>query len=128
MSLRSATFDGTWKQTSETAVDLRVCECCSTTVAVTADGPITAFRDRSDKDVRDIGVSRLENNAWTAAQIVHNDGWTIPACPVNGPMLSARESQCRGRLVHGAETNRARLRSMLERCRPHMGRPPNQAG
>jgi hypothetical protein len=91
MSVRSATFDGNWKQTSDAAVDLRVCECCSTTVAVTADGPITAFRDRSDKEVRDIAVSRLENKAWTAAQIIHNDGWTIPACPVNGPMLSAKD-------------------------------------
>lgn len=89
MSVRSATFDRSWKQTSETAVDVRVCECCSTTTAVTADGPITAFRDRSDKEVRDIAVSRLENSRWTPSQIVHNDGWTVPACPVNGPMLSA---------------------------------------
>ena len=91
MSIRSATFDRAWKQTTDAAVDLRVCECCSTTVAVTAEGPITAFRDRSDKEVRDIAVSRLENNSWTAAQTVHNDGWTIPACPVNGPMLSAKD-------------------------------------
>ncbi len=91
MSIRSATFDRAWKQTSDTAVDVRVCECCSTTVAVTADGPITAFRDRSDKEVRDIAVSRLSGATWTPAQIVHNDGWTIPACPVNGPMLSAKD-------------------------------------
>jgi hypothetical protein len=91
MSLRAATFDRRWTQTSDTAVDLRVCECCSTTVAVTAEGPITAFRDRSETDVRDIAVSRLENQAWTRAQLVHNDGWMIPACPVNGPMLSAMD-------------------------------------
>lgn len=89
MSLRSATFDRTWKQTSDTAVDVRVCECCSTTVAMTSDGPLAAFRDRSDKEVRDIAVSRLEGRNWTPAQLVHADGWTIPACPVNGPMLSA---------------------------------------
>jgi hypothetical protein len=91
MSLRAATFDRRWKQTSDTAVDLRVCECCSTTVAVTSEGPITAFRDRSETEVRDIAVSRLENQTWTAPQLVHNDGWTIPACPVNGPMLSAKD-------------------------------------
>ncbi len=89
MSLRSATFDRAWKQTSDAAVDLRVCECCSTTVAVTADGPLTAFRDRSDTEVRDISVSRLEAGTWTEPRLVHNDNWTIPACPVNGPMLSA---------------------------------------
>jgi hypothetical protein len=40
--------------------------------------------------VRDIYVSRLENGKWTEAARVHEDGWTIPACPVNGPMLAAR--------------------------------------
>ena len=34
-------------------------------VAVTSDGVITAFRDRSDKEIRDIAVSRLENGTWT---------------------------------------------------------------
>ena len=89
MSLRAATYNRAWKQTGEAAVDVRVCECCSTTVAVTSDGPLVAFRDRSDKEVRDIAVSRLEAGNWTPAQLVHADGWTIPACPVNGPMLSA---------------------------------------
>jgi hypothetical protein len=90
MSLRAATFDNAWKQATDVAVDLRVCECCSTTVAVTPDGPVTAYRDRSNTDVRDIAVSRLENGAWTGPQIVHDDNWMIPACPVNGPMLGAR--------------------------------------
>jgi hypothetical protein len=89
MSLRAAAFDATWKQTGEDAVDLRVCECCPTTTTVTADGPLVAYRDRSDKDVRDIRVSRLENGKWNEGPIVHQDGWTIPACPVNGPALSA---------------------------------------
>jgi hypothetical protein len=35
-------------------------------------------------------VSRLEKGRWTAPQAVHADGWKIAACPVNGPMLSAR--------------------------------------
>jgi hypothetical protein len=93
MSLRSATFDRAWKQTSDLSVDARVCECCSTTTAVTTDGPITAYRGRSDTEVRDIAVSRLQNGAWTPGQLVHADGWMIPACPVNGPMLSAQGTQ-----------------------------------
>ncbi len=91
MSLRAATYDAGWMRTSESAVDTRVCECCSTTAAVTADGVITAFRDRSPKDVRDIAVSRLEQGRWTPATTVHDDSWVINACPVNGPMLSAHE-------------------------------------
>jgi hypothetical protein len=90
MSVRFATFDAGWKQTSEMPVDLRVCECCPTAAAVTSEGPIVAFRNRSEDEIRDIYVSRLEGGKWTEPQAVHNDGWKIPACPVNGPMLSAR--------------------------------------
>jgi hypothetical protein len=90
MSVRFATFDGNWKRTSELPVDLRVCECCPTTAAVTSEGPIAAFRNRTDDEVRDIYVARLENGKWTEPRPVYDDGWKINACPVNGPMLSAR--------------------------------------
>jgi hypothetical protein len=93
MSLRFATFDSAWKQTADQPLDLRVCECCPTTVAMTADGPIVAYRDRSKDEVRDIHVTRLENGKWTDPAAVHADGWKIPACPVNGPALSARGRQ-----------------------------------
>jgi hypothetical protein len=90
MSVRFGAFDRDWKQVSEMPVDLRVCECCPTTAVVTADGPIAAFRNRSEGEIRDIYISRLENGAWTEPRAVHDDGWNINACPVNGPMLSAR--------------------------------------
>ena len=90
MSVRFAAFDRGWQQTSETPIDLRVCECCPTAAAMTADGPIAAFRNRTEDEVRDIHVSRYENGRWTESRAVHEDGWTINACPVNGPMLSAR--------------------------------------
>ncbi|MGQ0735908.1 MAG: sialidase family protein [Acidobacteriota bacterium] len=90
MTLRFAAFDRHWKQTADTGVDLRVCECCPTAATVTADGPIVAYRDRSDGEIRDIYVSRLERGAWTTPSAVHADNWKIPACPVNGPSLSAR--------------------------------------
>jgi hypothetical protein len=90
MSVRFAAFDRAWQQTSELAVDLRVCECCPTAAAVTSDGPIAAFRNRTDDEIRDIYISRFENGKWTEPRAVHPDGWRINACPVNGPMLSAR--------------------------------------
>ncbi|MBA3296710.1 MAG: hypothetical protein H0U19_07230, partial [Acidobacteria bacterium] len=65
MSLRFGAFTRGWKQTAETPLDLRVCECCPTAVAVTTDGPIVAYRDRSADEVRDIYVSRLEKGKWT---------------------------------------------------------------
>jgi hypothetical protein len=90
MSVRYGTFDRAWKQTSEMPVDRRVCECCPTTAAMTSDGPIVAYRNRSEEEIRDIYVARLENGTWTEPKAVHNDNWKIAACPVNGPMLSAR--------------------------------------
>ena len=90
MSVRFGTFDTAWKQTSEMPVDLRVCECCPTTAAMTSDGPIAAFRNRTEDEIRDIYVSRLDNGKWTEPTPVHDDNWKIAACPVNGPMLSAR--------------------------------------
>jgi hypothetical protein len=90
MSVRFAAFGRDWKPGVEVPVDLRACECCPTTAAMTADGPIAAFRNRSDDEVRDIYVSRFENRKWTEPKAVHDDGWKITACPVNGPMLSAR--------------------------------------
>jgi hypothetical protein len=90
MSLRAATFSKAGTQQNEVAIDTRVCDCCPTSVAIAADGPIVAFRNRSDKEIRDIYVSRLVAGRWTAPVVVHNDGWEIDACPVNGPSISAR--------------------------------------
>ncbi|HEX8029277.1 MAG TPA: sialidase family protein [Vicinamibacterales bacterium] len=93
MSVRFARFDKTFKQLEESVVDARVCECCPTTAAVTAEGIITAFRNRSDDEVRDNYVSRFVNGKWSTPQAVFNDGWKIAACPVNGPSLSANGNQ-----------------------------------
>jgi hypothetical protein len=93
MALRYATYDAQWKRVAEGVIDQQTCECCSTSAAVTSEGVLLAFRDRSDKEVRDIAVSRFENGAWTGALAVHNDNWEVFACPVNGPAVSARERQ-----------------------------------
>jgi hypothetical protein len=93
MSVRFGAFDRQWTQTHEEPVDLRVCECCPTTAAVTSDGPIVAYRDRSGHEVRDIYVARFEQGQWSTPAPVHADGWKIPACPVNGPRLSASGRQ-----------------------------------
>ena len=90
MTLYYASFDPKWKQDAETPVNARVCECCQTAVATTADGPVVAFRDRSSGEIRDIYVSRFEQDKWGPGQAVHADNWEVDACPVNGPALSAR--------------------------------------
>jgi hypothetical protein len=90
MSLRFGAFSKDGKQTAETPVDTRVCECCPTSIAMTSDGPIVAYRDRSAGEIRDIYVARMENGKWTEGRPAHEDNWKINACPVNGPSLSAR--------------------------------------
>jgi len=90
MSLRGAMFGPDGNEASEMAIDDRVCECCPSAAAVTADGPIVAYRNRTSDEIRDIYVSRLVGGKWTEPQAVHNDNWRIAACPVNGPALSAK--------------------------------------
>jgi BNR repeat protein len=107
-ALRFSTFDRTGKQAEETVVDARVCDCCPTAAAITADGPIVAFRDRSSGEIRDISVSRLVGGKWTEPSVVHHDNWNITGCPVNGPALAARDGQVAIAWFTGAEKqNRA---------------------
>lgn len=91
MQLRAAIFDKSHKQLSDTAIDTRVCECCPTSVAVSADGPIAAYRNRSAGEIRDIYVTRLAAGRWTMPVPVHRDNFKIEACPVNGPAIAARD-------------------------------------
>lgn len=74
----------------ERVVDPRTCDCCQTAVAMTARGPVVVYRDRTDREIRDIFASRLENGAWTEPRRVHADEWRVEYCPVNGPAVAAR--------------------------------------
>jgi len=90
MSLRHATRgpDDAW--TNRRVLDDRTCDCCQTSVARTTDGVIVAYRGRTEGEIRDIRVVRLASGQWSEPVTVHDDGWEIPACPVNGPSISAR--------------------------------------
>lgn len=76
-------------KSAEQLLDPRACDCCQVTAAVTADGPIVAYRDRSADEIRDIYVVRHVNGKWTEPAPVYNDNWHIAACPVNGPSADA---------------------------------------
>jgi hypothetical protein len=85
---RSARPDG--GHGPEMLVDGRVCDCCQTASALTDLGPVLVYRNRSDQEIRDIYVSRLVAGEWTEGVPVHDDGWMIAGCPVNGPAVAAR--------------------------------------
>jgi hypothetical protein len=73
----------------EVLLDGRVCECCTTSGAPTPDGMAVVYRDRSEKEVRDISIVRLKNGQWSEPQPLSTDGWEINGCPVNGPAISS---------------------------------------
>jgi len=73
----------------ETQIDNRACECCKTSMTATADGLVAVYRDRSDKEIRDISIVRYTNGRWSQPQALTNDGWEIDGCPINGPAVSA---------------------------------------
>ena len=89
MTLRATSFDAALRGSGEVEIDASVCDCCQTSAAVTARGPLLVYRGRTEGEVRDIMATRLEGEAWTAPAPVHADGWVMPACPVNGPAVAA---------------------------------------
>ena len=89
MTLRYATIGDDGTLSDEAQLDERVCECCQTAAAVTSDGPIAVYRDRSVGEVRDIYLVRQVNGTWTTPQPVFADNWQIDGCPVNGPAIAA---------------------------------------
>ena len=88
-SLYATTLSATNSAFSFNKLDTRVCECCQTDSALTSRGPVIAYRDRSEDNIRDISVIRFDNQQWQQPVTVANDGWKIDACPVNGPGIAA---------------------------------------
>lgn len=89
MTIRAATLGYDGKKTEEWELDNRVCDCCQTTAAITDNGPVVIYRDRSDEEVRDMSIVRFVNGSWTAPQPIFKDNWKIDGCPVNGPRCDA---------------------------------------
>jgi hypothetical protein len=89
MSLRAAILSNDGNKISEWELDNRTCDCCQTTAALTDNGPVVIYRDRSDKEVRDMSIVRLIDGAWTKPVPIYSDNWLIEGCPVNGPRMEA---------------------------------------
>lgn len=89
MTLRYAAMDAEGRLSDEAMLDERICECCQTSAALTSEGVIVAYRDRSEGEVRDIYFVRQQGGKWSEPRPVHADGWQINGCPVNGPSVAA---------------------------------------
>ncbi len=89
MSLRAAVINTQGTKTAEWELDNRVCDCCQTSIVLTVNGPVVVYRDRSDKEIRDISIVRFVNGKWTEPKNIFPDQWEIKGCPVNGPRAAA---------------------------------------
>ena len=89
MTLRYASIDANGRLAEEAELDERVCECCQTSAALSSDGVIAVYRDRSHGEVRDIYSVRQASGTWVRPQLVYPDNWEINGCPVNGPAIAA---------------------------------------
>jgi hypothetical protein len=90
MSIRVAEVSVDGRVLWDELLDAKTCDCCQTSSAITSKGPIVIYRNRSDREIRDIAITRLVHGKWTEPRIIHEDGWEIAGCPVNGPKVSAR--------------------------------------
>jgi hypothetical protein len=88
-SLRLGTLDYSGNVVAREIVDELVCDCCMPDHAMTAAGPVVAYRDRTPAEIRDIVVRRRVGGAWQEPVQAGADGWHIEGCPVNGPAIAA---------------------------------------
>ena len=92
MSLMHTTLDAEGRLGLETVLDDRVCDCCQTDAVTAAAATVVVYRDRSEKEVRDISIVRFSDGRWSPPQPLAPDGWEINGCPVNGPAIAAAGS------------------------------------
>ena len=88
MTIRFAEITDKGDVIKESELDASTCDCCQTSIAITNDGPIVVYRDRGEKEVRDIYSVKNINGTWEEPNVVHDDGWIINGCPVNGPKVA----------------------------------------
>ena len=92
MTLRSAELSRTGVISNEAELDSRVCDCCQTSTVYTSEGPIVVYRDRSENEIRDIGIVKSVDGKWLPSTKLHEDKWKIAGCPVNGPAIAHYEN------------------------------------
>ena len=87
MTIRFAEITSIGEIINETELDATTCDCCQTSIALSNEGPIVVYRNRSEDEIRDIYITRYRNGIWEHPIPVYNDGWKINGCPVNGPKV-----------------------------------------
>lgn len=124
MQLRATRFDPGGGLMPDRAVDIQTCSCCQTSSARLGDGSlVVAYRDRTDAEIRDISVVRLNNDTWSGPVSVHEDGWEISGCPVNGPAIAAQDTRVAVAWYTGADDVAAVKVAFSDDGGAHFGAP-----
>lgn len=90
MTLRSRTLTAGGDAGEELLVDDLICECCQTGMTVTSDDrAIAVYRDLDEDNVRNIAYVTYQDGSWSEPATLHDDGWVLQGCPVNGPRIDA---------------------------------------
>ena len=93
MQLRLAHVDYEGQPSAERVLDERVCECCPTALsALPGGGAVIVYRDRADDETRNFSYvfsTDPELDRWSSPKVVHDDGWRVDGCPVNGAALAS---------------------------------------
>jgi len=90
-ALMRATFDQDFRPGAEEALDPRTCDCCQTGAAAVGESGVVVYRDRTERELRDISVVRLAAERAEPPAELSRDGWEMNGCPVNGPAVSASD-------------------------------------
>jgi len=91
--LMSAVIASSGVVNDEQTLDDDVCTCCPTSLVRTSTGFVAAYRNHTSEEIRDIYTVREDGGKWQAGKSLHNDGWHINGCPVNGAALAQRENE-----------------------------------
>ena len=107
MTLRSAEVSADGEIVRKRVIDSTVCDCCQTDLAEVNGDYLAVYRGRTEEEIRDIKISRYssENGEWSEPKTVHNDGWEIQGCPVNGPRIVTNDNRVAVIWYTGAEDN-----------------------
>lgn len=88
-TVRTGIWNAAGELIADEVLDPMVCSCCQNAAAVTDEGPVVLYRGRTHDEVRNIMVARYVEGSWSEPKPLHDDGWVIPGCPVNGPSIVA---------------------------------------
>jgi hypothetical protein len=89
---------------------------------------LLAWRDRSEDELRDMSVGRWARGELTDVGPLHEDGWRINGCPVNGPALDARGRTTGAAWFTLGADGEARVLASLGRDGKGFGAPQRVAG